>query len=45
MADEIRALTRLAVGELREATGGIGAVHRAIADRAFDEIAGVDDAS
>ena len=35
MADEIRAFTRLAVEELREATGGIGAVHRAIADRAF----------
>jgi pimeloyl-ACP methyl ester carboxylesterase len=35
MADEMRALTRLAVAELREATGGIGAVHRAIADRAF----------
>jgi pimeloyl-ACP methyl ester carboxylesterase len=35
MADEMRALTRLAVEELHEATGGIGAVHRAIADRAF----------
>jgi pimeloyl-ACP methyl ester carboxylesterase len=35
MADERRALTRLAAAELREATGGIGAVHRAIADRAF----------
>ena len=35
MADEMRALTRLAIAEVREATGGIGAVHRAIADRAF----------
>jgi pimeloyl-ACP methyl ester carboxylesterase len=35
MADEMRALTRLAAEELREATGGIGGVHRAIADRAF----------
>jgi pimeloyl-ACP methyl ester carboxylesterase len=34
-SDELRALTRLAVDELREATGGIGAVHRAIADRAW----------
>ncbi|HEX2410198.1 MAG TPA: hypothetical protein VHJ39_03430 [Solirubrobacteraceae bacterium] len=35
MTDELSALTRLAVDELREATGGIGAVHRAIADRAW----------
>ncbi len=35
MTDELRALTRLAADELREATGGIGAIHRAIADRAF----------
>lgn len=35
MADELRALTRLAFQELGEATGGIRQVHRAIADRAF----------
>jgi pimeloyl-ACP methyl ester carboxylesterase len=35
MADELRALTRLAFDELGEAAGGISAVHRAIADRAF----------
>jgi pimeloyl-ACP methyl ester carboxylesterase len=35
MADELRALSRVAFAEVREATGGIGAVHRAIADRVF----------
>ena len=35
MADELRALTRLAFEELGLGTGGIGQVHRAIADRAF----------
>jgi pimeloyl-ACP methyl ester carboxylesterase len=33
--DELRALTRLTFDELGQATGGIGSVHRAIADRAF----------
>jgi pimeloyl-ACP methyl ester carboxylesterase len=33
--DELRALTRLAFDELGSAAGGIGAVHQAIADRAF----------
>ena len=33
--DELRALTRLGFAELAGAAGGIGAVHRAIADRAF----------
>jgi hypothetical protein len=33
--DELRALTRLAFDELGAAAGGIGEVHRAIADRAF----------
>src|SRR3954468_3021645 len=33
--DELRALSRLAFAELAEAVGGIGAVHRAIAGRAF----------
>jgi pimeloyl-ACP methyl ester carboxylesterase len=35
MADELRALTRLAFQELELGTGGIGQMHRAIADRAF----------
>jgi len=38
MADELRALTCLTFDELAEATGGIGAVHRAIADRAFGRV-------
>ena len=33
--DELRALTRLAFDELGGATGGIGQLHQAIADRAF----------
>ena len=33
--DELRALTRLAFDELGGATGGIGQIHQAIADRAF----------
>src|SRR3954464_9847611 len=33
--DELRALSRLAFAELAEAVGGIGALHRAIAGRAF----------
>jgi pimeloyl-ACP methyl ester carboxylesterase len=33
--DELSALTRLAIGELGSAVGGIGRVHRAVADRAF----------
>ena len=35
MPDELRALTRLTFEELGLATGGIGQIHRAIADRAF----------
>ena len=35
MADELRALTRLTFDELSGAAGGIGQIHRAIADRAF----------
>jgi pimeloyl-ACP methyl ester carboxylesterase len=35
MADELRALTRLAFDELGLGAGGIGQIHRAIADRAF----------
>jgi len=35
MADELRALTRLAFDELGLGAGGIAQVHRAIADRAF----------
>ena len=35
MPDELRALTRLTFEELGTATGGIGQIHRAIADRAF----------
>ena len=35
MADELRALTRLAFDELGLGTGGIGKIHQAIADRAF----------
>ena len=33
--DELRSLARLGFDELRRATGGIGDVHRAVADRAF----------
>jgi pimeloyl-ACP methyl ester carboxylesterase len=33
--DEARALGRLAFDELRDAAGGIGAIHRGIADRVF----------
>jgi pimeloyl-ACP methyl ester carboxylesterase len=33
--DELRSLARLGFDELRRATGGIGAVHRAVAERAF----------
>jgi pimeloyl-ACP methyl ester carboxylesterase len=35
MPDELRALTRLTFEELGLATGGIGQIHQAIADRAF----------
>jgi pimeloyl-ACP methyl ester carboxylesterase len=35
MTDELRALTRLAFAEFGLGAGGIGQVHRAIADRAF----------
>jgi pimeloyl-ACP methyl ester carboxylesterase len=35
MADELRALTRLAFDEIGLGAGGIGQIHRAIADRAF----------
>jgi pimeloyl-ACP methyl ester carboxylesterase len=38
MPDELRALTRLAFDELGLATGGIGEIHRAIADRAFGPV-------
>ena len=38
MADELRALTRLTFEELGLATGGIGDIHRAIADRAFGPV-------
>src|SRR3954462_11662356 len=38
MADELRALTRLTFDELGLATGGIGQMHRAIADRAFGPV-------
>ena len=38
MADELRALTRLTFDELGHATGGIGSMHRAIADRAFGPV-------
>ena len=37
MADELSALTRLTFEELGHATGGIGDIHRAIADRAFGQ--------
>ena len=37
--DEVRALSALAFAQLREATGGIGALHRAIADRSFGPVA------
>jgi pimeloyl-ACP methyl ester carboxylesterase len=33
--DELRSLARLGFDELRRATGGIGEVHRAVAERAF----------
>ena len=33
--DEVRGLSELAFRELRDAVGGIGSVHRSIADRAF----------
>ena len=36
--DEVRGLSDLAFGELRDAVGGIGAVHQAIAKRAFDAV-------
>ncbi len=36
--DEVRGLSDLAFGELRDAMGGIGAVHQAIAKRAFDAV-------
>ncbi len=36
--DELRALSRLAFAELARAPAGIGAVHRAIADRAFGAV-------
>ncbi|MBN1529753.1 MAG: alpha/beta hydrolase [Thermoleophilaceae bacterium] len=36
--DEVRGLSDLAFGELRDAVGGIGAIHRAIAKRAFDGV-------
>jgi pimeloyl-ACP methyl ester carboxylesterase len=38
MADELRALTRLALEELGLAAAGIGDIHRAIADRAFGPV-------
>jgi pimeloyl-ACP methyl ester carboxylesterase len=38
MPDELRALTRLTFDELGLATGGIGQMHRAIADRAFGAV-------
>jgi pimeloyl-ACP methyl ester carboxylesterase len=38
MPDELRALTRLTFQELGLAAGGIGEVHRAIADRAFGPV-------
>src|SRR3954468_17192735 len=38
MADELRALTRLTFEELGLAAGGIGQIHRAIADRAFGPV-------
>ncbi|UJA21968.1 alpha/beta hydrolase [Thermoleophilia bacterium SCSIO 60948] len=40
-ADEVRALGRRAFGELREAIGGIGTVHRAISDRSFAATGGL----
>jgi pimeloyl-ACP methyl ester carboxylesterase len=36
--DELRALSRLGFGELADAVGGIGAVHRAISDRVFRHV-------
>jgi len=36
--DELRALSRLAFGELADAVGGIGGVHRAISDRVFRHV-------
>jgi pimeloyl-ACP methyl ester carboxylesterase len=38
MPDELRALTRLTFEEVGVATGGIGSMHRAIADRAFGPV-------
>jgi pimeloyl-ACP methyl ester carboxylesterase len=38
MADELRALTRLTFDELGLATGGIGEIHRTIAERAFGPV-------
>jgi pimeloyl-ACP methyl ester carboxylesterase len=38
MPDELRALTRLTFDELALATGGIGQIHQAIADRAFGPV-------
>src|SRR6478735_3384076 len=38
MADELSALTRLTFEEFGLATGGIGAMHRSIADRAFGPV-------
>ena len=35
MPDELRALSRFAFGELRDGPRGIGAIHGAVADRAF----------
>ena len=35
-SDEVRALGQYAFAELREAIGGIGAIHRAISDRSFN---------
>jgi pimeloyl-ACP methyl ester carboxylesterase len=36
--DELRALGRLAFGELADAVGGLGGVHRAISDRVFRHV-------
>jgi pimeloyl-ACP methyl ester carboxylesterase len=36
--DEVRGLSDLAFAELRDAVGGIGAIHRAIAKRVFDGV-------
>jgi len=37
-ADEVRALLRLGIDEIRRASGGIGAIDRAIADRVFTAV-------